>query len=245
MSKRGRKRVAAVVQARMTSTRLPGKVLAEIGGDLALRLVLSRLSEAREIDEVVVATSSEESDDPVARVAAATGVTVVRGPLDDVLERYRQAARGDAVVRITADCPLVDPDVVDLVVRVWKTTTVDFAANCLEPRTFPEGLDVEVISRRALDAAAAEAVDGHDREHVTPFLRARPERFKQIGVELQPAFPMLRITLDTLDDLRLLRRLVEQLGADARMHEIVEYLTKRPVKLSCFARTGDRRIRLN
>ncbi len=220
-------RVLAIVQARMSSTRLPGKVLEELGGTRVLDLVLQRLGEASELQGVVVATSADPGDDPVAGVAGDAGVPVVRGPLEDVLERYRLAAADhpcDAVVRITADCPLVDPDVVDLVVRRWREGDEDYVANVIEPRTFPKGLDVEVVSRGALDRAAAEALDPYDREHVTPYVRSRPEKFSQAAVVHEPSYGDLRLTLDTLADLEVLRALVDRVGPHARMAELITAL---------------------
>ena len=223
-------RVLAVVQARVSSTRLPGKVLLDLGGARVLELVLQRLGEARELQGIVLATSSDRSDDPVAKLGADRGVPVVRGPLEDVLERYRLAAtehRCDAVVRITADCPLVDPDVVDLVVRRWREGSEDYVANVIEPRTFPKGLDVEVVSPAALVTAAEEAHDSYDREHVTPYVRSRPERFRQARVAHEPPYGDVRLTLDTAEDLAALRDLVGRTGARARMGELIEALGAR------------------
>jgi spore coat polysaccharide biosynthesis protein SpsF len=220
-------RVLAIVQARMSSTRLPGKVLEELGGTRVLDLVLQRLGAASELQGVVVATSTDPGDDPVAQVAADAGVPVVRGPLEDVLERYRLAAEQhpcEAVVRITADCPLVDPDVVDAVVRRWRGADEQYVANVIEPRTYPKGLDVEVISRTALEAAAAEASDAYDREHVTPYVRSRPDTFPQARVTHEPSYGGVRLTLDTPEDLEALRALVDRVGPDARMGELMAAL---------------------
>lgn len=221
---RAEARVVAVVQARMTSSRLPGKVLEDLGGEPVLRRVLGRLAGAVEVQEVVVATSDDPSDDAV---AAAAGVAVVRGPLEDVLERYRLAVAAhpcDAVVRVTADCPLIDPAVVDAVVRRWREGDEAYVANVIEPRTFPQGMDTEVVSADALAAAAAEATDPHDREHVTPFVRDRPERFPQAAVRRDPPASHLRLTLDTPEDLRALRDLVARTGPDAGMEELIAAL---------------------
>ena len=215
----------------MSSTRLPGKVLEQIGGSCVLDLLLLRLREASELQGVVVATSSDASDDPIARLTEAGGTPVVRGPLEDVLERYRLAAAehpSDAVVRITADCPLVDPDVVDLVVRRWREGDEQYVANVIEPRTFPKGLDVEVVSHGALDAAAAEARDPYDREHVTPYLRSRPERFAQARVAHEPPYGDVRLTLDTPEDLEALRALVGRVGPNARMATLIAALGAEP-----------------
>jgi len=208
----------------MTSTRLPGKVLADLGGLPVIERVLSRLSRARELDEIVVATSEDPSDDPLADVVERLGLAVVRGPLDDVLARYRLAAErhaADGVARVTADCPFVDPEVVDLVVRRWRESAADYVANVIEPRTFPKGLDTEVISRSALATAADEATNPYDREHVTPFVRARPERFPSIAVRHDPPCADVRVVLDTEEDLAWLRRLLQAVGEDASLDDLV------------------------
>lgn len=218
-------RVLAVVQARMGSSRLPGKVLEELGGEPVLGRVLARLGRARELDGVVVAAPAGEADEPVAEAAARAGAAVVRGPLEDVLERYRLAVAEHpcaAVVRITADCPLIDPGVVDLVVGRWRAGEADYAANVIEPRSFPKGMDTEVISTGALAAAGEEATDPYDREHVTPFIRSRPERFPQLRVALDPPRDDVRLTLDTPEDLRVLRELVARVGPDAGLDVLLD-----------------------
>lgn len=224
--------VVAVVQARMTSTRLPGKILMDLGGKPVVLRVLERLARARELQGVVLATSTDPSDDPVADLVEAAGTPVVRGSLRDVLDRYRLAAEThpcDAVVRITADCPLIDPTVVDDVVRRWRAEEgADYVANTVEPRTFPKGLDTEVVVRDVLMTAAAEATDPYDREHVTPFVRARPDRFPQVGVYHNPPYGDVRVTLDTEEDLRVLRALVDHVGPDPTLDEILVSLRAQP-----------------
>lgn len=208
----------------MTSSRLPGKVLAEIGGRPAILLELDRLARAAQLDEVVVATSTDPSDDMLADRLAGHGVRVERGPLDDVLGRFAQAGSDsgwDAVVRLTGDCPLIDPDVVDLVVARWRQGNEDFVANCFEPRTYPQGTDTEVISWPVLAEAAAAAVEPHEREHVTPFIRERPERFSLARLDLDPPAGDVSLVLDTPDDLARLRDLVERAGPDAPMAQLI------------------------
>jgi len=216
--------VTAVVQARMSSTRLPGKVLAALDGTSTIELLLQRLRRSDELDHGVVATSTDASDDVLARTVERLGVPVVRGPLLDVLERYRLAAEiagGDAIVRLTADCPLMDPEVVDRVVRRWRTTDADYVSNTRPPRSFPDGLDVEVLSRGALEAAAAEATQAPDREHVTAYVSSRPGRFRQAGIRLDPSHGDLRITLDTPEDLAVIRGFVERHGPELRLRDIL------------------------
>lgn len=220
--------VVAIVQARMSSSRLPGKVLMPLAGaESVLAVLLARLSRTQQVDEVVVATSSDPSDDPISDAASSSGVRVVRGPLDDVLRRFALAANAtgaDAVVRITADCPLVDAGVVDALVRMWRKGEAEYVANTLEPRTFPDGLDAEVVSRGALETAEREAGEADAREHVTPFIRANPARFSQAGLWLHPPHGEVRITLDDAGDLARLRALVAAVGADPSFDELMDAL---------------------
>jgi spore coat polysaccharide biosynthesis protein SpsF len=140
------------------------------------------------------------------------------------VDRACESQAADAVVRITADCPFTDPEVVDQVVRRWRETGVDYAANTLEPRSYPDGLDVEVISAAALRATAEAAIDAGDREHVTAFIRSHPERFTSAGVRLEPPLGNVRITLDTHADMRTLVELVREVGVDASMREVLQAL---------------------
>lgn len=219
-----RGKVAAIVQARMSSSRLPGKVLEEIGAQPAILFQLQRLTRAHELDELIVATSTEPSDDRLAECVAAAGYRLVRGSLEDVLGRYEQAGSRigcDAVVRLTGDCPLLDPEVVDLVVARWRAGDEDFVANCFEPRTYPPGMDTEVISWPILAEAAREATAEDEREHVTPFVRRRPERYKLVRLDLDPPAADVRLVLDTEADLAYLRALVERVGPEAPLAEIL------------------------
>lgn len=225
----------------MTSSRLAGKVLSEIGGQPALGLLLARLRAAREVAQIVVASSCDASDDPIVALVEGLGYRMVRGPLTDVLERYRVAAEqvpSDAVVRITGDCPLIDPDVVDLVIARWRAGTAVYVANCVEPFTYPDGLDVEVISTPALRVAAREATLAVDREHVTPFLRSDPQRFPAEVVVHEPPSADVRVTLDTTADLRRLRAVVAQVGTDAGLEQIVD--AARAISIAARASRGGR-----
>lgn len=223
---RGDAAVAVIVQARMTSSRLPGKVLKDLGAGTTLELLCRRLRRVSEASALVIATSDDPSDDPVAETAAALGVGVARGPLEDVLERYRLAAAEvgcDAVVRITADCPLSEPTVLDRLIRVWREGEgLSYVWNTREPRTFPAGLDAEVVSRTALERAAAGTRDPYDREHVTPFVRNRPERFPQRALRLDPPVRTVKLSLDTAQDLATIRSFVERLGPDADLPRILD-----------------------
>jgi spore coat polysaccharide biosynthesis protein SpsF len=203
-------RIGAIVQARMGSTRLPGKVARELpwaGGVTVLAQVLRRLARARRVQAVVVATTPAPADDLLVRIAGAEGAAAFRGPEEDVLARYAQAAESqalDLVVRVTSDCPCLDPGVVDLLIDQHLAGGADYTSNTIV-RTFPHGLDAEVFSRAALERAHREAVAPHEREHVTPYLY-RSGRFAVRQLEAPEALrgPEIRVTLDTPEDYALL-----------------------------------------
>lgn len=199
-------RTVAIVQARMGSRRLPGKVLTLLCGSPMIWHVTTRAAQARTVDQVLVATTDQLGDDPIASWCAAECVACIRGPEADVLSRYALAAEAsdaDVVVRVTADCPLLSPDVLDLVVDARTASGADYASNTLA-RAFPHGLDVECLTRAALDSAATEALDPEEREHVTPFVYNRPERFHLSSVTLLEDWSWLRWTMDTIADLQAL-----------------------------------------
>jgi spore coat polysaccharide biosynthesis protein SpsF len=222
-----------VIQARVGSRRLPGKVLADLGGYRVLELLLMRLRPAP-VDALVVATTVDPKDDPVAALATSLGVNVVRGPEHDVLGRFAlalDAHPAETVVRLTADCPLMDPAVVGTVLADHAGAGADYTSNTLI-RSYPDGLDVEVLSAAALRTAAREAIDPAEREHVTPFIYRRPERFvlhasigpRQLAEE--------RWTLDTPEDLAWLRMVVGRLSRPdepwERIADLVPGSARRP-----------------
>lgn len=198
----------------MTSRRLPGKVLMDLAGTPLLAQELRRLRRAETIDDIVVATTVNETDDPVAELAAAEGVRVFRGDERDVLGRYLGAAaeaHSDVVVRITADCPLIDPAVVDRVVRALEPD-VDYASNVVT-RTFPRGLDCEALYRDTLERVGRLATSVPAREHVTWLINEEhPELFVRRSVADEQDNSDLSWTVDEPADLELVRRLYERLG---------------------------------
>ena len=210
--------VQAIVQARMTSARLPGKVLMDIGGRPALTHIVDRLSRVPHIDGIVIATSKRREDDAIADAAKVMGVTCFRGSEQDVLSRYAGAAAlvgANTVIRVTGDCPLLDPDVVTRVLSAYGENHVDFVSNTLL-RTYPIGLDVAIFSREALNVAHEVATNEDEREHVTLYIYRHPERFSQMNVAAPPELtdPELRLTLDTPEDLAFLREVFSQLYTD-------------------------------
>ena len=222
-------RVVCISQARMESTRLPGKVLADLAGEPILRHVWDRLRRASSLDDVVLALPDTAANDELAAVCQAWGARVFRGALDDVLARYLGAAAeasADVVVRVTSDCPFVDPDVVGAVVqRLLSDRSLDYASNNLR-REWPLGLDVEAVWFDVLARAGAEATALGEREHVTSYVYNRPTEFRLAYLEA-PEWarrPNYRLTVDEADDLALARAIYAVLGADCIARDVLEYL---------------------
>ena len=199
----------AILQARMSSSRLPGKVMAPVLGEPMIGRQVERLRRAKRIDRLVVATSSDPSDDPLAAYCESLQLTVFRGALDDVLERYRAALAphpdAKAVVRLTADCPLTDPALIDRVIEHHHAAGADYTSNTLGTRTYPQGLDAEVIKPDALVDAAERASDPYEREHVTPYIYRRPETYRLAGVARHESLAALRWTVDFPEDMAFVR----------------------------------------
>ncbi len=224
--------VVAIVQARMGSERLPGKVLVDIAGETMLARVVRRLQRARLIDRVVIATTTAEADQEIVAECDQLEVVSIRGSEDDVLGRYHQAAlAADAatIVRVSADSPFVDPEVCDLVVSRFLAANagVDYASNKIEP-SFPLGLDVEVFTREALTRTAMEAVEPFERAHVTVYMYQHPERFNLLAVRADRDLHSWRWTVDTPDDLAFARAVFDRLGGDFSWHDAVALIEREP-----------------
>ena len=208
-------RTVCIIQARMGSTRLPGKVLRDVGGEPMLAQVVGRCRRAETLDAVAVATTTRPEDDVLADFCAAQDWPYVRGSADDVLDRYVQTARrvgADVVVRVTSDCPLIEPEVIDRVVRMLGETGADYASNTLPPRTFPRGLDVEALTMGTLERAGREAGDPAEREHVTPYVYRHPELFRLEAVVNDGDHSDDRWTVDTPEDLAFVRAVYAHFG---------------------------------
>jgi spore coat polysaccharide biosynthesis protein SpsF len=235
-----RPHTVAIIQARMGSSRLPGKVLLDIAGRPMLSWVFERVRRSGLVDEVVLATTTDPSDDPVAAYCLSSGYAHIRGSLADVLDRYYQAAcahQAQVIVRVTADCPLIDPDLIDDVINVFlgappqiaKRLDIseaedgssritpypfDFAANRLPPpfkRSYPIGMDVEVCSFQALERAWSEAKQAFEREHVMPYLYTQQGRFRFVQLQHGTDYGNLRWTVDTAQDLMLIQAIFQRL----------------------------------
>lgn len=208
--------VVAIIQARMGSTRLPGKVLLDLAGEPMLARVVSRVRRSRLVDEVLVATTTEKPDDALAALCAERGWLCFRGSESDVLDRYYQAARSrgaEVVVRITSDCPLIDPAIIDSAIEGLKLQQADYCANVIR-RTYPRGLDVEAFLFATLETAWREAHRPEWREHVTPFILQNPGRFALTNLSSDENHSDLRWTVDTPEDFDLVRRIYEHFARD-------------------------------
>jgi len=250
----------AIIQARMDSSRLPGKVLLDIGGQPMLGRVVERVRRASTVSQAVVATTIDASDDPVEHFCRENAYPCTRGSAQDVLDRYYQAAQifeADIVVRVTADCPVIDPDLIDDAVRAlfehnvvsvqgsgvndqnpspftsYPSTAFDFVANRLPPpwgRTYPIGLDVEACTFSGLETAWKEATLPHQREHVMPFFYDHPERFRIRLLNHAEDVGAYRWTVDTPQDLELLRLIYSRFAGrdDFSWLEVLELFKQEP-----------------
>jgi spore coat polysaccharide biosynthesis protein SpsF len=226
--------ICAIVQARMGSSRLPGKTLVEIANRPLLFHVLSRIQLSRRLQKVVVATTDLPLDDAVEEYATEHGVDVYRGSPGDVLDRYYCAAKkygAGVIVRVTADDPFKDPQVMDEVIEAFLDSgrELDYASNTIEP-SYPVGLDIEVFRFSALERAWLEATNEFDREHVTPYLWRHADKFRLLNVRRQEDLSWMRWTLDTKEDLDFIRRVYSELyhGHPFFMDDILKLLQKNP-----------------
>ena len=205
----------AIVQARLGSQRLPRKVLREITpGMTMLDLVMHRVGLAQTIDGVVVATTTEQTDNELADYCNNQSWSVFRGSESDVLSRYMGAADmfdATRIVRITSDCPLIDPALIDRIVSLHALSRCDYASNVIQ-RHYPRGLDIEVFTRTALRRAFREATEAYQREHVTPFINQQPDKFSLVHALEQENFSNLRWTVDTPQDFEMITKLLEKIG---------------------------------
>lgn len=229
-------RVVGIVQARVGSTRLPGKVLADVRGKPMLARVIERLQRAESIDEVVIATTPHERDRPIAELAARVGCRCCTGDEEDVLARYLTAAResnAGIIVRVTSDCPLIDPAQIDATVSLYFRENADYAANCCIKYLLPRGSEVEVFATAALERIALLAKEAYERAHVTPYFYRHPEQFKIAFLEPEGPYrrPDLRLCVDTQEDLDLVRAVYERIDKgknDFSILDVIELLDREP-----------------
>lgn len=225
--------ITAIIQARMGATRLPGKVLKTVQGKTLLAHLIERVRRASTVSRIIIATTDTVKDDPVVLHAKEIGVEFFRGSEEDVLARYYGAAHTYAAVhiaRITADCPLMDHRIVDLVAKEYLEKKPDYAAN-INPPTFPDGMDIEIFSMEALTRAHRNARLCSEREHVTPYIRNHPELFSVINIESKTPFPDIRLTVDHPEDFALVQQVYDALypeNPDFSLEAIAEFLSRHP-----------------
>lgn len=225
--------ILTILQARTGSTRLAGKVLSPILGRTMLALQVERVLRAEKIDELILATTDDQADDPIERLAGELGIGCFRGSVEDVLDRFYQAALSlspEHVVRLTGDCPLIDPVVIDATVARHLQGGSDYTSNTLNP-TYPDGLDVEVFRFEALAEAWRDARKTSEREHVTPFLYNHPRRFQIESVQQDRNLSEMRWTVDEPEDLAFVRAVYEELypvNPAFSTEDILNLLQRRP-----------------
>ncbi len=228
-------KIVAVTQARFGSSRLPGKILKKINGETLLSIHLKRALQSNLIDKLIVATTDEPESDEICAIARHTGASCYKGSMDDVLDRFYQAVKNEKanfIVRITSDCPLIDPELMDDVIRFTINNKLDYCTNALS-ETFPDGVDVEVFTFNALEIAWKEAKMNSEREHVTPFIWKNSSikngsRFKSEHFRYEKDYSKIRITVDEEADLILLEKLVSTLGSDKPWLDYADYILAHP-----------------
>ncbi|MFA4876150.1 MAG: glycosyltransferase family protein [Methanoregula sp.] len=227
-------KTVAIIEARMTSTRLPGKVMLPILGRPTLELMIERLKRAKLIDQIVVATTQNHTDDVVEHLTHRLGVGCFRGSEDDVLDRVLRSAHAngvDVIVEVTGDCPLIDPIVVDNVIGIYQKKNIDYVSNVLK-QTYPIGMDVQVFSTAVLEKVARLTQDPIDHEHVSLYIYEHPEIFSLFNIEsdLPEKYWNMRLTLDTQEDYQLITAIYELLyprNPTFTLDDIVDLLEKR------------------
>lgn len=228
-------KIIAIVQARMGSERLPGKVMLEIGGKSILSHVIARLKQSRFIDEIVIATTIDRKDDVIVEETKGLGIKFFRGSVENVLLRYYYAAlenNADIIIRITSDCPLIDPKVIDKVITIYKENEYEIVANASSDsseRTFPRGLDVEVFSFKQLEKAYINAIEDYQKEHVTPYIYENTNNLYIYKNNID--YSKHRWTLDTEEDFELICKIYDELYKgthDFYLCDIIELFENKP-----------------
>lgn len=242
-------KIVCIVQARVGSTRLPGKVLKEICGKIVLEHVIDRLKRIKNIDEIVIATTTSEKDNVIVKECQRLAVRYFRGSEEDVLARYYYAAKennADVVVRVTSDCPLIDAKVSENIIQFYidNKDNYEYVSNTID-RVYPRGLDTEIFSFNALEKAFDEATSKRDKEHVTPYIWDNPKIFKIAQYKNGEDYSDLRWTLDTEEDFNLITKVYEHFkekGNNFGMKEILELFNERPELLKINAHIEQKKI---
>ena len=223
--------ITAIVQARMTSTRLPGKVLLKVMGRPILSYQIERLRRVNNIDNIIIATTINRDDDPIVEFCKRESVSYFRGSENDVLDRYYQAAKKfgvNDIMRVTADCPLIDPENCDNIIQIYLESDIDYIHTGL---TFAEGLDCEVLSFNVLERSRQEASLLSEREHVTQYVHNHPDLFKKVTFQNKTDDSKYRFTVDEQEDFLVVKAVIEALYEESiklYTHEIKNYLDSHP-----------------
>ncbi|MFA6171600.1 MAG: glycosyltransferase family protein [Patescibacteria group bacterium] len=226
-------KVLCIIQARMGSSRLPGKVLLDLAGEPVLARIIERVKKSKLIDKIIIATSGKKDDDEIDRLGTKLGIDVFRGSENDVLDRYYQVAKHYGyghIVRVTGDCPLIDPGIIDEVISLYRLEDVDYATNVIPP-TYPDGLDAEIFSFAALEKAWREAKLNSGREHVTVYMWQNPGKFKQAHLNNSVDLSAKRWVLDNPEDYEVMKSVYEKLYAnnpEFRMKDLLMWFGLHP-----------------
>jgi spore coat polysaccharide biosynthesis protein SpsF len=227
------KKIVCIIQARIGSTRLPGKVMKKIRGETILYYVVERVKQSKLIDQIIVATTINQQDDVIVKEAERLNVNSFRGSEEDVLSRYYHAAKkynADIIVRITSDCPLIDPEMADIVIKKHVDNKADYTANVIK-RTYPRGLDTETFNFDILEDSYQNADKDYQKEHVTEYITEHPEKFKLQNVEAIGKLkrPDIRITLDTKEDFELIEKIILNFNnINFNSEDVIDFLNENP-----------------
>lgn len=243
-------KTVAIIEARMTSTRLPGKIMIPVLGKPLLELLVERLKRAKLLNQIVIATTQNSSDDVVEQLAHRLGVGCFRGSEEDVLDRVLRAARTynvDIIVEVTGDCPLMDPIILDQIIHTYQTKNVDYVSNILE-RTYPRGMDIQIFSTAVLEKVSRLTNDPIDHEHVSLYIHEHPEIFTLANVksDLPENKWDIRLTVDTQEDFQLIKAIFDSLyprNPEFTLHEILDLLEKRKELLNLNQNIQQKKVR--
>jgi spore coat polysaccharide biosynthesis protein SpsF len=225
--------IAVIVQARVGSTRLPKKILKKIKNKMILDYVFERLKYCKRANDIILATTTNRNDDILEKYARENEIKYYRGSEEDVLKRYYDVAKkykSDVIVRITSDCPLIDPEIVDEMIKKHIENKADYTSNIIK-RTFPRGMDIEIFNFDILEETYKNANEKYHREHVTPYIREHPERFKFQNIEAKEKInrPDIRITVDTKEDFELIKKILLHFEEiDFKAGDVIDFLDENP-----------------
>ena len=225
--------IGAIIQVRMGSSRLPGKIMLEILTKPVLQHLINRVKKSKKIDDIIIATTLNKSDDIIEKFCNNEKIKCFRGSENDVLSRYFEAAKKfsiDTVVRLTSDTPLLDPKVIDKVINKYQESEYDFVSNVFPlPRTYPDGYNVEVFSTKILEIVNRNAKKPSDREHVTTYITMQPKKFKKYRVDSEKDLSRYRLNLDYKEDFELIKAIFEGLKNDEfELEDIIDWLDNHP-----------------